>query len=127
MTRIFTAFLLVFQVSAVSAHDGRPVYLEVNQISDTEYELAWRIPFTVQPYNLPAIYLEGSCNEKKTLSATKGLRGKRLYECVGQDVSLQISLHFPQTNELPRDDVWCANIFVLHSLEGNTFSHTLHP
>ncbi len=98
MTRIFIAFLLVFQVSAVSAHDGRPVYLELNQISDTEYELAWRIPFTVQPYNLPAIYLEGSCNEKKTLSATTGLRGKRLYECVGQDVALQISLHFPQTN-----------------------------
>ncbi len=98
MTLIFIAFLLIFQVSGASGHDGRPVYLEVNQISDAEYELAWRIPSTVQPTNLPAIYLEGSCDEKKTLSATTGLRGKRLYECMDRDVSLQISLYFPRTN-----------------------------
>ena len=98
MTRVFIAFLLIFQVGLANGHDGRPVYLEVNQLSDTEYELAWRIPSTVEPMNLPAIYLEGSCDEKKALSATTGLRGKRLYECIDRDVSLQIGLYFPRTN-----------------------------
>ena len=98
MTRVFIAFLLIFQVGLANAHDGRPVYLEVNQLSDTEYELAWRIPSTVEPMNLPAIYLEGSCDEKKALSVTTGLLGKRLYECVGRDVSLQVGLYFPRTN-----------------------------
>ena len=98
MTRVFIAFLLIFQVGLANAHDGRPVYLEVNQLFDTEYELAWRIPSTVEPMNLPAIYLEGSCDEKKALSVTTGLLGKRLYECVGRDVSLQVGLYFPRTN-----------------------------
>ena len=98
MTRVFIAFLLIFQVGLANAHDGRPVYLEVNQLSDTEYELAWRIPSTVEPMNLPAIYLEGSCDEKRALSVTTGLLGKRLYECVGRDVSLQVGLYFPRTN-----------------------------
>ena len=98
MTRILIAFLLFFQVGVAYSHDGRPVYLEVNQLSDTEYELAWRIPSTIEPMNLPAIYLEGACDEKKALSATTGLLGKRLYECVERDVSLQIGLYFPRTN-----------------------------
>ena len=98
MTRMFIAFLLIFQVGLANGHDGRPVYLEVNQLSDTDYELAWRIPSTVEPINLPAIYLEGSCDEKKALSATTGLRGKRFYECTDRDVSLQIGLYFPRTN-----------------------------
>jgi hydrogenase/urease accessory protein HupE len=98
MTRIFIAFLLFFQVGVAIGHDGRPVYLEVNQLSDTEYELAWRIPSTIEPMNLPAIYLEGSCDEKKELSVTTGLLGKRLYECMGRDVSLQVGLYFPRTN-----------------------------
>ncbi len=98
MTRILIAFLLFFQVGVAYSHDGRPVYLEVNQLSDTEYELAWRIPSTIEPMNLPAIYLEGACTEKKALSATTGLLGKRLYECVEPDVSLQIGLYFPRTN-----------------------------
>jgi hydrogenase/urease accessory protein HupE len=98
MTRVFIAFLLIFQVVLANGHDSRPVYLEVNQLSDTEYELAWRIPSTVEPMNLPAIYLEGSCDEKKALSVTTGLLGKRLYECVGRDVSLQVGLYFPRTN-----------------------------
>ena len=98
MTRILIAFLLFFQVGVAYSHDGRPVYLEVNQLSETEYELAWRIPSTIEPMNLPAIYLEGSCDEKKALSATTELLGKRLYECIDRDVPLQIGLYFPRTN-----------------------------
>ena len=98
MTRILIAFLLFFQVGVACSHDGRPVYLEVNQLSDTEYELAWRIPSTIEPMNLPVIYLEGSCDEKKALSATTGLLGKRLYECIDRDVPLQIGMYFPRTN-----------------------------
>ena len=98
MTRIFIAFLLFFQVGVASSHDGRPVYLEVNQLSDTEYELAWRIPSTVEPLNLPAIYLEGPCDEKKELSVTTGFLGKRSYACLDREVSLQIGLYFPRTN-----------------------------
>jgi len=98
MIRIFIAFLLFFQVGVACSHEGRPVYLEVNQLSHTEYELAWRIPSSIEPKNLPVIYLEGSCDEKKALPATTGLLGKRLYECIDWDVPLQIGLYFPRTN-----------------------------
>jgi len=98
VTRILIAFLFLFQVGVASSHDGRPVYLEVKQLSDTEYELAWRLPPTIEPANFPAIYLEGSCDEKKRLSWTTGLLGKRSYQCVDQEVSLEIGLYFPRAN-----------------------------
>jgi hypothetical protein len=96
--RSLIALLLVFHVEGASSHDGRPVYLEVNQLSETEYELAWRLPPTIEPMNLPEIYLEGLCDENKELSSTKGLLGKRLYQCVDRDAPQQIKLLFPRTN-----------------------------
>ena len=98
MIRSLIALLLVFHVEGASSHDGRPVYLEVNQLSETEYELAWRLPPTIEPMNLPEIYLEGLCDENKELSSTKGLLGKRLYQCVDRDAPQQIKLLFPRTN-----------------------------
>ena len=98
MTRIFIVSLLFFLVSSALGHDGMPVYLEFNEISDSEYELAWRIPSSVQSTNLPTVSLEGDCDEQKTLPATTRYRGKRIYECVDREVSLQISLSFPRTN-----------------------------
>ena len=98
MIRTLIALLLVCHVGGASSHDGRPVYLEVNQLSETEYELAWRLPPTIEPMNLPGIYLEGTCDENRELSSTTGLLGKRLYQCVDQDVPQQIKLSFPRTN-----------------------------
>ena len=98
MIRFLIALLLVFHVEGASSHDGRPVYLEVNQLSETEYELAWRLPPTIEPMNLPEIYMEGPCDENKELSSTKGLLGKRLYQCVDRDAPQQIKLLFPRTN-----------------------------
>lgn len=98
MIRILIALVLVCHVGEASSHDGRPVYLELNQLTDTEYELAWRLPPTIEPMNLPEIYLEGACDESKELSSTSGLLGKRFYQCVDRDVPQQIKLSFPRTN-----------------------------
>ena len=97
MTRILIAFLLFFQVGVACSHDGRPVYLEVNQLSDTEYELAWRIPSTIEPMNLPVIYLEGSCDEKKALSSIPmAKRGSRIV------VKLFFVSHIGEEVKMPR-------------------------
>lgn len=101
MTRLLkvSVGLLVFLFAQVtSAHDGRPVYLEVTQLSAAEYELAWRLPPTLNHFNLPAISLQGECESSAVGRAAMGFVGKRYYQCSSNHSPLQVVVDYPSTN-----------------------------
>jgi len=79
------------------AHDGRPVYIELNQADSSLYELAWRFPPTLDQYNLPIISLDKSCEADTEIGAEGGLLGTRLYQCAN-GLPQSITLKFPRTN-----------------------------
>ncbi|MFT7219584.1 MAG: hydrogenase/urease accessory protein HupE [Candidatus Azotimanducaceae bacterium] len=95
--RIFTLLLLLLNAMLAIAHDGRPVYLELTQVTTSDYELAWRLPPTLDQMNLPQINLAGGCQETSTVGVQMGLLGKRLYRC-SSEARLAISLNYPRTN-----------------------------
>jgi hypothetical protein len=92
----FGPLILIFSVF-IQAHDGRPVYIELNQSNATAYELAWRLPPTLDQINLPSISLDETCEANAEVGADGGLLGTRLYHCSG-GVPQSITLDFPRTN-----------------------------
>lgn len=91
--------LLAFVLTQLtSAHDGRPVYLEVTQLSAAEYELAWRLAPALNHFNLPAISLQGECKTNAVGGADRGFVGKRHYQCSSNQSTLQVAVDYPSTN-----------------------------
>jgi hypothetical protein len=95
--RLLTGLLSLICSVLTQAHDGRPVYLELNQSDTKVYELAWRFPPTLDQYNLPRISLDETCQADAKVGAQGGLLGTRLYHCIN-GIPRSITLEFPRTN-----------------------------
>lgn len=100
--------LAAFMVGAVSvsAHDSRPVYIELIQDTATLYNLMWRVPDSVQPDTIPDINLEGGCqaHNVQTEDAISPIRpnrahqGRRVYRCKSDVSPVAILLDYPVSN-----------------------------
>lgn len=92
MRRWLALLWLVVSCHAV-AHDARPAYLEIRQVSPTRYDLLWRVPVTagmplpvllrlpmgVRSVTEPAVReLSDSRVERRVVEAPAGLAGQRI-------------------------------------------------
>ncbi len=59
--RAFSALLLATLLfgETASAHDSRPLYIELVQLDSDSYSLAWKAPPSIDARNLPVVTLEG--------------------------------------------------------------------
>lgn len=79
------------------AHDGRPLYLEIDQLDDTDYVLAWKFPPTLDRLSIPEIRLNETCESDTSLATNSGLSGSKVYHCP-KGVPESIHLAFPRAN-----------------------------
>ena len=86
----------------VEADEARPVYIEVTQVSDSEYLLKWKIPPVMSQGQEPAIELrQSNCRLNNGALAGKpaGLVGRKLYRCdSNKEADYQIELIYPNSN-----------------------------
>ena len=61
---LLTLALFVF-ASVASAHDTRPLYIEISEQEGGAYSVAWKVPITVAATNIPDISLPASCEAIK--------------------------------------------------------------
>lgn len=87
--------------SGANAHEGRPLYVEIDEQEGDLYFLRWRVPSTIEAGNTPSVVMPDTCTRveaPETISTFTGNVGQGLFQCVGglSDVSLEIS--YPRTN-----------------------------
>ena len=102
--RLVSLFLLSLLLlsATLQADEARPVYVEVTQMSDSEYLLKWKIPPVMSQGQEPAIELrQSNCRLNKGAHAGKpaGLVGRKLYRCDSNtEADYQIELIYPNSN-----------------------------
>ncbi|WP_157953920.1 HupE/UreJ family protein [Microbulbifer sp. A4B17] len=61
--KIIKALLFLLLLTTISnfsfAHDGRPIYIELKEVTESRYILRWKIPPIMQPGTEPEIHLKG--------------------------------------------------------------------
>ena len=96
------AISLLFLGVIAQADEARPVYVEVTQMSDSEYLLKWKIPPVMSQGQEPAIELrQSNCRLNNGALAGKpaGLVGRKLYRCDNNtEADYQIELIYPNSN-----------------------------
>ena len=95
------AISLLFLGVIAQADEARPVYVEVTQMSDSEYLLKWKIPPVMSQGQEPAIELrQSNCRLNNGALAGKpaGLVGRKLYRCDSNtEADYQIALIYPNS------------------------------
>ena len=105
----------------LAAHEGRPVYIEVNQQSATNFELRWKIPPVLEAGTEPMIRLSGA---NCTLAAgvpRAALIGTQIYTCTKGDDGLQVDLRYHGANPV------LSTLVLFRSLDGNEQSIMASP
>ena len=97
--RVFLLLLSLPVLAApLAAHEGRPVYIEVNQQSDNSFELRWKIPPVIEAGAEPMIRLSGTSCTLAAGAPRPTLIGTQIYKCVGGSEGLQVDLRYPGAN-----------------------------
>ncbi len=107
-------FLLITGLSICSAHEGRPVYLQLKQTQAKEYLLQWKIPPVMPDENIPHIDLkDDSCSLYAGENTTR-LMGKKAYQCESENPNIALTLKYPVGNP------GLSTLVIFQRLEGNT-------
>lgn len=99
----FLLFLMVFATSfgvltPVSAHEGRPIYVEINETEAGVFAVRWKIPPVLPQNEIPTVNLIGEgCAEASKVS-TASFVGRRLYRCTGGAQPSTIGLSYVGAN-----------------------------
>ena len=114
----FLAFLLICVVTPIEAHEGRPVFIELNaqQVSDDGslyYQMRWKIPPVLSKgqepvislladfceISLPALSEQGlKSAELAGQSFSQGLIGIKRYRCSADAKDISVSIAYPAAN-----------------------------
>ena len=112
---LLSASLLLSAV--VQSDEARPVYVEVTQMSASEYLLKWKIPPVMSQGQEPAIELrQSNCqlNSGARAGQPAGLVGRKLYRCDSNtEADYQIELIYPNSNPA------LTSLIVFKPLEGD--------
>jgi len=120
--RIFFIAFTLFGLSAIaSAHEGRPVYIEVNEKVAGQYEIRWKIPPVVAAGSEPMIRLSGSGCKLIAGQPRPSLIGTHYYHCEGESTDLKIDLKYPGTNPV------LSTLVLYRTLDGNEQSLMASP
>lgn len=95
-----TLGLLLSLVSVqVLGHDSRPLYVEVEQLSEQSYLLAWKVPSSVTANHLPQLQLSHECEITSPSNAqVQRYQNQVMYRCGGDRVPRHLLIHYPQGN-----------------------------
>jgi hypothetical protein len=93
--------LFVFLGASASAHEGRPLFIEIEEKETGAVFLKWRVPSTIDRNNAPQIALPDACERVQSpeTPASAALNiGQGLYDCRALDGPLSVSITYPRGN-----------------------------
>lgn len=99
MTRLHLLMALILNAlisTHTDAHEGRPVYVEVEQQNESLFLLRWKIPPVLKPSDMPLIRLSGKGCTLMEGPPRPSLIGNHLYQCTGRPE--QVDIKYPSGN-----------------------------
>lgn len=106
---------------SASAHEGRPVYVEVTEQNPGSYELRWKVPPVVSPGDEPMIRLSGAGCSLTAGVPRPALMGTHLYRCAKNAAEIQVDLRYPGINPV------LSTLVLYRTLDGNEQSLMASP
>lgn len=103
MSRFLIAVLGLFVLLSgpATAHEGRPLFIEIEEKETGAVFLKWRVPSTIDRNNAPRIALPESCERVQSpeTAASPALNiGQGLYDCRALDGPMTVSIAYPRGN-----------------------------
>lgn len=101
MSRLFCvlAGLVVFFAVPAQAHEGRPLFIEIEEKETGAVFLKWRVPSTIDRGNAPQITLPEACERVQSpeTAASPGQNiGQGLFDCRALGGQLSVSITYPR-------------------------------
>ncbi len=102
MSRILLSlFALLIVVTPGAAHEGRPLFIEIEEKENGAVFLKWRVPSTIDRRAAPAITLPDGCSRvqsPETASTPTADIGQGLFDCRALEGLLAVSISYPRGN-----------------------------
>lgn len=117
---ITAALFLLLHPFTVSAHDTRPLYVEINERDSNVFAVMWKVPITVAATNVPGIGLPDSCQAAAPAGGGKTTRNQ-IYRCKTDLSNESITIHYPRYNPS------ISSLIHFTRLSGEKYSVVLSP
>jgi hydrogenase/urease accessory protein HupE len=98
---LFSIAALVLCALPATAHEVRPLYIELNQTSSHTYQLRWKTPLSVLPRDAPNVTLPKPCEIRGQMaqwSGPDGLTRKVAYHCIDDFGGDAVAVIYPRLN-----------------------------
>lgn len=116
------AILTLFLISGFSeAHEGRPVYIKLTQLSPQEYNLQWKTPPVMASGMEPLVQLLTEDCTHTTGDLGRHLSGRYHYTCTGTSSPLTVQLDYPTDNPA------LSTLVIYQRLSGEQSQHFSGP
>jgi hydrogenase/urease accessory protein HupE len=123
---LFKAFcmLLAFFSPTAYSHDGRPIYVELNEIGQGSFALSWKAPLSLPPEKIPSILMPVQCQYDKDPGLQRlsdGYLVRNFYQCNNTLSGKTVSIVYPGANPA------LSTLFRVSLLNGQSYSQLLPP
>lgn len=118
------ALIAIFHAEEGSAHESRPLYVEIIETEPEVYSVKWKTPKSVPTFNIPKPVMPGNCVRAQREFAgnvTDSYIRERSYECRGGLSGLKIGIEFPLLNPS------VSTLFLMRTISGEKHNKLLKP
>lgn len=105
----------------IAAHEGRPIYVEINETEGGVFALRWKIPPVLRQSEIPAIKLIGDGCAASSINTEPSFVGRQLYRCTGSSRPTQIGLTYLGANPV------LSTLVLFEELSGESHSFLASP
>ena len=119
-------FLVLFVSNTIvavpsGAHEGRPIYVEVNETEAGVFALRWKIPPVLTQSEIPTITVTGNQCAPTAPPTTPSFVGRRLFRCADKTRPSQINLTYVGANPV------LSTLVLFRELGGESHSFLAPP
>jgi hydrogenase/urease accessory protein HupE len=117
---LLVTICLAALTNAVSAHDTRPLYIEISEQRPGAYSLMWKVPITVAATNVPEVGMPPSCQPTSPVTGGQTTR-RQTFRCTTDLSDESLAIKYPRYNPS------ISSLIHFNRLSGESYSVVLSP